>query len=553
MTQGTKKINWLTHPTGDPFADIGGLVIEYLQEKYPEKSILNLIEEAASIYVHKWENNLHSFFLNSTITHNSNKGQKGYNKTIAYYKGLIEGVEGVDGYCRITGQKTKVFSAARDNHIMSGSATLINFHHGFERGLQLSKEALIRIFFVPLGVEQLGDKVAALISNNIDVTRFFVRKNVDENFRALGSNLSHSIVRSDFSNPVNAIFDYARQCIENVKIATYEEEGEVSHTKGVTLNLFHFTNFGASPTINISTLPAIVFSFYSTCLLNNYRKEWVTFVNANYKKYEGYENAIYDSSTESYLEKVSEVILIPKNKINELKAFTTSSFNLPIVGEKKQLAKTSKKEIEYYIFSKGDFENWKQGKLYKEWHSENKDFKIENITLKESTVLKYSKKDYLTRWKNQIFENLLSGRSILRYILKWIETNSFSFQITTLYQINLRGMNSETLKQIEKIAKYIISDQDSIKKNIRSIKTSRYGELRSFIIRLIEKNYKENNEMLISLKDYVGNLFPEGRNWSEIRDLLLICVYQQLHEENISIYEDEEDVESEDVELPIIE
>jgi CRISPR-associated protein Cst1 len=237
MTKENTGTNWLTQPTGDPFTDIGGLVIEYLQEKSPEKSIIHLIEEAANIYVHKWENNLHSFFLNSTITHNSNKGQKGYDKTIAYYKNLINGTGGLDGYCRITGQKTKVYSAARDNHIMSGSATLINFHHGFESGLQLSKEALIRIFFVPLGVEQLGDKVAALISNNISITRFFVRKNVDENFRALGNNISKSILRSDFSNPVNAIFDYARQCIDGVKTATYDEENEISHTKGVTLNL----------------------------------------------------------------------------------------------------------------------------------------------------------------------------------------------------------------------------------------------------------------------------------------------------------------------------
>ncbi|AYD48406.1 hypothetical protein [Arachidicoccus soli] len=552
MTKDLQFVDWYTHPSGDPFADIGGLVIEYLQEKHPDKSIIHLIKEVANIYVYKWGNNLHSFFLNSTITHNSNKGQKGYDKTISYYESLIHGVGGVDGYCRITGQKTKVYPAARDNHIMSGSATLINFHHGFESGLQLSKEALIRIFFVPLGVVQLADKVAALVSNRDNLTRFFVRKNVDENFRNLGSNISKSIIRSDFTNPVNAIFDYARQCIEGVRTATYDEESGVSYTKGVTLNLFHFTNFGANPTINIITLPATIFSFYTTCLLNNYRKEWMGFINANYKKYEGYDNASYDPSTGSYLEKASEIILIPKKKVEQLKSFPTLHFNLPIVGERKHVSKKEKKEIECDVFSKGDFENWKQGKLYKDWYKENKDYKIESIVVKESTVLKYSKSDFSKRWKNQIFENLLLGKSILKNILKWVKPNSFSFQITSLYQINIRGMNSETLKQIEKIAQHIVSDEDSIKKSVRSIRTNRYGELRSFIIRLIEKNYKENNTILISLKDYVGSLFPEGRNWSEIRDLLLICIYQQLHEKNISIYADDE-TENEDIELPIIE
>ena len=94
--------------TGDPFTDTGTMVIEYLQEKNPDKSILQLIEMATDIYVKQWDNNLHTFFLNSSITHNSNKGQKGINKTIALYKGFLEGKEAngkqaEEGFCRITG------------------------------------------------------------------------------------------------------------------------------------------------------------------------------------------------------------------------------------------------------------------------------------------------------------------------------------------------------------------------------------------------------------------------------------------------------------------
>ena len=466
-----EEINWLTHPTGDPFADIGGLVIEYLQEKYPAKSILNLIEDAASIYVHKWGNNLHSFFLNSTITHNSNKGQKGYNKTIAYYKGLIEGVEGVNGYCRITGQKTKVFSAARDNHIMSGSATLINFHHGFESGLQLSKEALIRIFFVPLGVEQLGDKVAALISNKIDVTRFFVRKNADENFRAIASNLSHSIVRSDFSNPVNAIFDYARECIENVKTATYDDKNETSHTKGVTLNLFHFTNFGASPTINIITLPATIFSFYAFCLLHH-KKDWNNFIYRQYSNSK-FKNAVYDAQSEQWTNN-RDVI----------------SFN---------------------------------------------DYKI---------------------WRNRAFEYLLNGNTerFRRLVLRHNKTQTFNFQIVEQYQINIRNMDKRTLSKILELADFIINDSsdDEIKKAITHINGQRSSSaLRRYLLNLDGEYYKKHSDKknpLISVEDYAEYLFPDGTYWSEIRDLLLIAIYQRLHEMNKTVdveLEEENEFESE--------
>lgn len=549
----SSEINWLIHPTGDPFNDIGGLVIEYLQEKKTGKSILELLEETTIIYVKKWGNNLHTFFLNSTITHNSNKGQKGIDKTIAFYKGLFEGKNAEDGYCRISGQKGKVFHGARDNHIMSGSSTLINFHHGFESGIRLSKEALIRIFFVPLGVEQLGDKVAVLTSNNEDVTRYFVQRNVDNNLRDIASGISKSIQRSEFSNPANALFDYANQCIENVKTATYDIQSETSKTNGVTLNLFHFTNFGASPTINLITLPAIVFAFYAYCI-GKHKKEWIAFTTANYRKSENYNGAWYDEKSETYSEKVSETILIPKEKIKDLQRFERLNFNLSIAGDKRMVGdKKNKTQIDYYIFNKNEFDYWKQSKIFKEWKDENKTFEIGNKTFKETLVLTYKKEDYTKKWANLIYNKLISERSILSNILKWNENHQFDFQITKLYQINIKNMNSETLRQIEIIATYIISDADNIKKSIRSIKTNRYGELRSFLIRQIEKNYKQGNVKLITLEDYVKYLFPEGRNWSEIRDLLLICIYQKLHELNISIYDENDEEEGEVEEVPVIE
>ncbi|HOY11922.1 MAG TPA: hypothetical protein PLY70_02230, partial [Saprospiraceae bacterium] len=295
--------NWEIQTTGDPFVDTGGIVIEYLINKYPEKSILQLIELATDIYIKQWNNNLHTFFLNSTITHNSNKGQKGINKTITLYKGFLEGKEAdgreaEDSFCRITGKFGKVFNATRDNHIMSGSGTLINFHHGFETGIKLSKEALISILFLPLGVEQLGDKVAILASNNDDVSRFFINKNIENNFKDIASGISKAIQRSDFSNPTNALFDYASQCIENIKIATYDDEKETSATKGITLNLFHFTNFSSQVTISLYELPSTVFGFYTYCY-TKYKTEWLNFIYHFYNSSK-FKNATYDNITSKW-------------------------------------------------------------------------------------------------------------------------------------------------------------------------------------------------------------------------------------------------------------
>lgn len=442
---------WLHRLTGDPFADTGGFVIEYLQTIKPNSSIIELIEYITNIYVNKWDNNLHSFFLNSTITHNSNKGQKGINKTIAYYKGLLDNKDSVDGVCRITGQRGKVFFGARENHIMSGSATLINFHHGFESGIHLSKEVLIRMLFLPLGVEQLGDKIAIVTSNNADVMRYFVRKNVNNNLKDLASGISGSVQKSEHSNPTNALFDYVSQCVENLKTVTYNNETDKSETKGIVLNLFHFTNFGAKPTINIYTIPAIVFDYYAFCIVN-YKNEWNGFINYYYH-YSKFKDAKYNEELGVWY--------------------------------------NSKESVNYQIY------------------------KV---------------------WKNTVFEYLLNGKTILPLFLRYCKSHHLNFKIVELYQINIKCMDKRSLVKIKEMAVFIVKDRsdDEIKKAMTRLNGAKNSnDLRFFLLKLLNKNYEEGNkEPLFSLDEYVEYLFPDGAYWKEIRDLLLIAVFEKLHEVN---------------------
>ncbi len=257
--------------TGDPFVDIGGYVIKNLitQEAYKDKSILELIESVAKIYVNNWGGKLHAFFLNSTITQAAFKGDKKIQATLAFYKGLIEETAPSQlGYCRITGQKTKLFPAGRDNYILSGSGTFINFHHSYEDGLYVSKEALIRTFFVPFGLIQLGDKIALINSNNDKVTEFFTYQNCYKNQQELGSCISEGVLRSDFNSPANALFDFATQCINNGRQVAYSEEIEQYN---IMLNLYLFTNFGAKPEVVLYHLSADLFKFYAYCLSHGNR------------------------------------------------------------------------------------------------------------------------------------------------------------------------------------------------------------------------------------------------------------------------------------------
>lgn len=454
MDYTTEKIStdWLVRPTGDPFVDVGGLVIKYLktQNDLKDRSVLGLIEYVAKIYVNDWGGKLNAFFLNSTITQPAFKGERKIKETLNYYKNLVEETANFKiGYCRILGEKTKLFSAGRDNHILSGSGTFINFHHSFESGIYLSKESIIRIFFAPLGLIQLSDKVALIFSNDLSVTEYFVVSNVANNLNNIGTGKTEGVLKSAFNNPANALFEFARDVISNIKNA-------VDNSRGVTLNLYHFTNFGASPTVDLYTLPATVFMFYAICVTSYELKEdWQKFVHAHYR------------STK----------------------FKNGRFN----AENDQ------------------WENTKENLSYLDYRS----------------------------WRNIVYDKLLKDQFIFsdRQIQRWIKQHPFNFRIVELYQIHIRHMEKRTIDKIIELAEFIVADRsdDFIKRSITRLSGANVNhKVRRHLLQLVEHGYKEHREQpILTLEEYVEYLFPDGANWREIRDLLLIAIYQKMHEYKI--------------------
>ena len=68
---------------------------------------------------------------------------------------------------------------------------------------------------------------------------------------------------------------------------------------------------------------------------------------------------------------------------------------------------------------------------------------------------------------------------------------------------------------------------------------------RTALRKLEEKNLSEKNPApLFSLEEYALELFPDGTFWQEIQDLLLIAIYQKMHEQEIWL--DGEDLISEE-------
>ncbi|MFZ4475358.1 MAG: type I-B CRISPR-associated protein Cas8b1/Cst1 [Saprospiraceae bacterium] len=286
-----EKVNqdWLFQPTGDPFADTGAWALKYFSEVNSGEDILRLIERSAKIYINNWESKINPFFLNSTITQPAFKGERKLSETIKYFSGLLNETEPcINGSCRLLGYQTKVFIAGRDNHIMSGSGTFINFHHAFEPGVMLSKEALIRIFFVPLGAVFIGNKVGVIGSNQKELEQYFVKEIVNKNLTSIGQGTSSGIYKSPYGNPANTLFEF---------IAKWNTELNYEGVDEIQVNLFHFTNFGASPDIVIYPFSARLFKFYHSMLKGEVFEHWRRFIRSHYRPPKG---AVYQEAYDAF-------------------------------------------------------------------------------------------------------------------------------------------------------------------------------------------------------------------------------------------------------------
>lgn len=440
----------LTSTTGDPFVDTGGYALKEMMAAFPDDDILQLIMRATDIYVDNWGAKINPFFLNSTITQPKFKTKKDkIEKTQSYFEGLLnETSEFNIGHCRIMGRKANLFPANRKNSVLSGSGAFANFHHSFDAGMRLSKEALIRYHFLPLGSESLKDKICVISSNDPKIVETYARDCCAKTLRMVAQRISNEILKNKAKSTSTALFRY----LDNVLIHYTLEHDNTSVT------LYHFTNFGASPEIQIYTLPFQAFFFYRLTKSPLYMDSWNSFVASHYRSSE-YKNATYKK-------------------------------------EKGEITATLKKE---------------------------------EVVVKE---------DDFKYWRNTIYDKLLNGESIVPNVRKWSIDNPFDLELLKIYLINIRNMKKETIEKIDQIADFILSynsetDMKKVLSTLNGVKSSFL--LRRFILHVIADNYKQDNDLLVSVDDYVNYLFPDSSSWMETRDVLLIALYQKLHQMHMHV------------------
>ena len=465
MNKLYETINYekLWSPSGDVFADAGGYALKYLSERYPNKNILELIEYATDIYVNKWKKSIYQFFPNSPLLQNAGNPTKQKDDTIRYFVSLLknEGTVKVD-FCRILGFKTELFLARRNNSILTGASSYANFHHAFEDGMNVSKEAIIRFYFLPFGSEMLCRKICVIHSNNPITTQFYVKECCENNMKSIGQNID-SITNNFSKNVSTAIFRFLDAVLLNIKNNDTEY-----------LSLYNYTNYNQKPDLQIYTLPFEAFDFYRETQRSNNKATWQRFVSAYYKKPTEFKKAEFNTETLTYN-----------------------------VLEKKEERVVNESEYKY--------------------------------------------------WTNTIYQNLINQKSILPLILKWSINNSFNINLVKCYLYNIIKMKKETIDKIMTLADFVVdntkeADLKKVLTKLNGIKSS--SLLRKFLLKIVEQNFQNgNSEPIITVQDYTEYLFPEDNFWKEIRDVLLIAIYQRLHEKAIKVedleiineFEDDED------------
>ncbi len=438
--------------TGDPFVDAGYAVVKELKKIFPDKKIIELIDMVSDWFIYNWNGKIDSLQLNSNITHNSKRGtekkrQKAKQDVMAFFNKLLtyKNSKGLES-CRTCGSNSRLFSAGRDIYPLSGSKAFVNFHHSHEDGLLLCSDCIIKLFFLPLAVVQMGGKIALLHLQDQKTMEYWTNKVIKSNLNQLPRGISDGILKSEFKNPKNALFDMAADLILNFDL-------EKRH-----LQLYYFTNFGSKPDCEIFTLPAPVFTYLSK-VLKSCKTDWYLFLKRHYH--------------------------IKKAK----------------------------------------------------WDNEILEWKIKK---EGKPIVDNEYKDN----KNSVIEGLLEGKNLIPVFRKYYKENFlYGKQINLLlldyYLKEVKQMDVKQLEIIKRLGNAIFeiakNDDNNFKKYLTMIEgAGKSYQLRGVLITLIKKHYKNGNlQPLLTLEEYVNYLFPDGVYWSEVRDVLIIYLYELLHKENI--------------------
>jgi len=166
---------------------------------------------------------------------------------------------------------------------------------------------------------------------------------------------------------------------------------------------------------------------------------------------------------------------------------------------------------------------------------------------------KIEKNDYLNN-PNIVFERLIANKTILPLLCRFFKElssnhkQSFNILLADRYVMEVLKMKKEQVSLIKKIADVVYEithNEGNLKKYLTMFEgASKAYQLRHALLKVIKQNYmRGNKEPVCRLDEYVDYLFPDGQYWGEVRDMLIIYLYEKMHDEDIKIEVDDKELE----------
>lgn len=137
--------------------------------------------------------------------------------------------------------------------------------------------------------------------------------------------------------------------------------------------------------------------------------------------------------------------------------------------------------------------------------------------------------------KNEVYDRLLAGRSIVKYFFSARTRNVYGdWGLLSLYLTEVRGMEKERIDIVKRVGDEIadlIRQRNDIKRLEKLERSDTYGALRNQLRIIIKERIRQGaSGPLFSLDEYVDQLFPSHDFWRETLDLLLFRIYENLHD-----------------------
>jgi CRISPR-associated protein Cst1 len=292
---------------GNPFVDAGVSAMCAWLDRNPEEitkaDLEKMIGEIAPIMQTNagWAN-LHSIFPNSVLTNSSFSKRDRVDLLKKLCGNYLEEIEelGKIGDCIGCGRREANVTLKRENVPMTGSGALLNFFPTFVKGVGYCAACALAIQISPLAFVATGGKFLMLHSNSWKAQRFWTRKCVGDIRQQMLRKEITGCFNPGYFNAHNGLFFMAGEMIAYAE-GRFEEN--------ITMQLYHFSNYGQSPELDYFQLPARVFNFLRHAHQAQFKKAWREIVLSgyqyvNWKKvaseedYKNRQNSVYESLLE---------------------------------------------------------------------------------------------------------------------------------------------------------------------------------------------------------------------------------------------------------------